>query len=343
MHRIRLLLYAYVLPGLAVYLAYAGFVYFSRLGVFGRVYANQYFRRDFLDNNLRFPLRDPDLVILGESGAKVGFDPRLMDQPFTINLSILYGNSLSHYQTMVSYLERRKAPPCIALLSQYEWKRSYFNFFGNLVKQGAFTTTDMLRIWEDGKRHALFPQTHFNILTYWGSFFLQSAYLYEIDFRRLQLALRRLTPRLQMRRERMKLEEARGHVSWNNNKPKDDTAFFGEVNNVALLTDFVPSPTEDHYLKELASLAQHNRILMLVGETPVAESLTAEKNAPFRRQRSLHLRQLLREFKSVHFLDMPATLPRENFFDFTHANSKGAKILSKELSHQVRGLCVSGE
>ena len=81
---------------------------------------------------------------------------------------------------------------------------------------------------------------------------------------------------------------------------------------------------------------------MLVGETPVAESAMAAKNVTFRRQRNQHLRQLLRDFESVRFLDMPATLPRENFFDFTHVNARGAKILSEELSRQVRGLCVSG-
>lgn len=342
MHRIRLFIYAYVLPGLAAYLTYAGFVYFSRIEVFGQVYVNQYFRRDFLDDNLRFRIRDPELVILGESGAKVGFDPRLMDEPFTINLSILYGNALSHYQTMASYLERRKAPPCMALLSQHEWKRSYVHFFGNLVKQGAFNAKDMHRIWKDGKQHALFPQTHFNLLNYWGSYFLQAAYLYEIDFRRLQLALRTSTPISKLKRERLKYEEARGYVSWNNSTPPDDSAFFRETDNQALFTDFEPSPTEDHYIKELAKLAQQHRILMLIGETPVAESATAEKNVAFRRQRNLHLRNLLREFKSVRFLDLPATLPRENFLDFTHANSLGAKILSEELSRQVRGLCVSG-
>ena len=201
MHQIRLFIYAYVLPGLVTYLAYAGFVYSSRLEVFGRVYANQYFRRDFLDDNLRFRLRDPDLVILGESGAKVGFDPRLIDKAFTINLSVLYGNTLAHYLTMVAYVEKHKAPPCIALLSQHEWKRSYHDFFGNLVKQGAFTAIDMRRMWK--VHHALFPSTHFHLFNFWGNFILQTAYLYEIDFHRLQLALRGSTSRSRMLRERL--------------------------------------------------------------------------------------------------------------------------------------------
>lgn len=331
------------MPGLCVYLFYAALVHANRVKIFGKNHVAQFFRQDLMDGTLRFPLRKPEVIVLGDSGAKVGLSPRDFDGPFMVNLAALYGNAITAFEAMDSYLQKYDPPKCMAFVSQYEWRRSYAVFFSTLVRDRALTGKELAHVWNETRAHNLYPATEFSFARFWWNYAKQGLYVDSSILSRLHLAFPWPFPSQEWENAMVHLEKNRGQVGRSNPGQPNDDLFFREDVNMAFVSPFVPHPTEDHYLLKLAELAAAKNINLFVGALPVAESEMADKNAIFRSGRRAHFEKLFAGKTGVYLLNFPGTLPREYFSDFTHPNAKGSDFLTAGLAAQLNGLCQTGE
>jgi hypothetical protein len=328
--RTQLFLVGFVVPGLVVLTCWILLLNTVLSSLFKRQNSDQ-FRKAFLNETLKEPIPDPQVVFLGDSSAKSGMSPRSLVGLSSVNLSINKGNAITAYLTMEEYLLRRSPPRCVVLISQFNWEHSYKDFFNIGVKERLFSIPELFKIAKIGYRENFFPADTHSSFSFWLNTFLYLMQLAEPPFADIQQAI------------------WGGERTWNPQRPLGfwalpntiipEEEFFSTDFHPQLLQPFMPNKSENFYLLKLAQLAERHRFTLYVSSLPIAESDYTEPSIPFRQLRRHYVHLLFARKPNVEVFDLPPVAPRKLFYDFSHANDQGARLFTSWVQHRIKDHC----
>lgn len=338
MKSLHLFVRGFLVPSAVLYAILFTYVSLNERSIYGRLQALHYFRNDFIFGGLSRSLPNPEVVILGDSGAKVGFNPVEIGPPYAVNLAALYGNALTAYETMSSYYEHLPPPACVVMANQYEWKRSYGDFESNIVERDLLTFGELLDLWRLSAKHDVFPASELSFFPFWSSYLLHRMKLSP----RILSNLKNSPESYQDFQERIhRLGRKRGLWSFGNHEAATEEEFYRFDANKVFTGGFQPSPSEDLFLTKLAQLSREKGSLLFLGSLPLAASRLGSESRHFQEGRRFHLTRLLAPFENIRWLNFPKQADRRLFFDFTHLNREGARTYSQFLSERLASECQS--
>ncbi len=317
-----------------VLLNYAQYSLFTRQ-------ASDQFRRSFLSGELSPPLPDPQVVFIGDSSAKTSMSPLAFGTLSSVNLSVNKGNAMTAYMTMEEYLLSRTPPRCVILISQFNWKHSYRDFFNIGVKQKLFSITEIFSIARQGFRGNFFPADTYNPVSFWLNAALYYLQIAEPPWAEIQNVAWGRESKTHTRK-RPTVNQPKPLGFWGLPAvivPEDD--FFSSDFHPQLLENFVPSESENFYLNKLAKLAEKHKFSLYVAALPIAFSPYVEQSLPFRSHRRTYLHWLFHGKPNVKLIDFPPVAERKYFYDLSHPNVFGAKLFTSWVYKHVKDHCSS--
>lgn len=268
-------------------------------------------------------------LILGDSTAQ-----------FNINTNIL-NNSTSlavpHAPILLSYFQLRRifelgyGPGLVIIGNSYDWMAHLGDDFWRFI-----VGTDLISLPE---LNEIVSEEGLNVAPHFGRFseqflFLARAIFHKsglslIRFENLQYALRNLGDP-QVRRNRAIVARGKGYV------PKYGKADQSSVNNqlYQIKVRFEANPTEDIFIEKLGKLARSRGTRIVFVFFPYSDKIDSDNFKIFMETRKAHLAPILKS-SGFEVVDLELEWPDQFFYDFTHLNHLGSKILTEKLRERL--------
>jgi hypothetical protein len=338
--RFKIVLFGIVLPMAAFFVVYREFVVFNYYTMFDLNGLRSFYYIHLINGATGPQFYPADIVVVGDSTAKSGIDPRALTLR-TVNISANAGSALSSYQTLLRYLEVKPPPRCVLMVHQYNWRHTRELFFQHLVLFDMLGWRDLNDIWRRGAEHGVFPATEYTRVGFFFQSFRHMYKLARVPLPQLQRALWSGASRERMEQKVALLDTAQGFQNNSRRHLPTEANFVNQSMHEGYLRPFEPDPTEDFYLRELAKLSAERKIRLVYTSLPVSESEILPKTENFFTGRDAHVHALLSDFPEVSFIELPRSMSRINFFDFTHLNWEGANAIGRKLNATLRELCAA--
>jgi len=338
----RLLVMAFVLPGLIVWaIYYSGVSYFApQIFKFGGSRAE--FPRQFFEADLAKNYPPIDVVILGDSTARSAINPVEIDYLFAVNLALNGGTALTSYHILERYLRTHPKPKCVVYVSQYNWDRNYGYFFERIVFYRLLDPVSLFDVWKMGIQNGVFPRTDYSTVGFFTASLRQYLYLGELPANLIQEAIQYYTPERAAHYNSLGRKNVyyRGFQNNELRSPQPESVFFTDERHGAYLGPFVPYATEDFYLRALIERTGKLGIKLLWGSVPMADSEHYTAAKIHQASRDLHVLKIMQNNPHVIQVPMPKSMPRQLYFDFTHMEPEGARALRPYLDSSLRENCA---
>ena len=336
--KLKILTLGLLVPVLTVFATYEFLVTHLDFAMFGLAKLRSTYLRDLNDQRVGRDYPPVDLVVLGDSTAKVGFNPTEIHSIFAVNLAVHGGTNVVSYATLTEYLKTHPAPRCVFLLSQENWHRNYGMFFSKVIFQNYLSWDEIRSIWQTGAANHIFPASEMSWFEYHTRSLLALLELNPPPLAQLQEALKLGSMNAERRSDVARFTAQRG---WHAREDSEtmQRKFFDPHMHEMYVNRFTASASEDFYLHRIVELGRARGFRVLFGSSPMAESFYVRSSERFQHDRDSHLQKILQDEPALVYLPLPRVFPQQLHSDLNHLNAEGARVFARELEPQLKSYC----
>lgn len=271
---------------------------------------------------------DKEIVVIGDSRAKAGFVPKIIDPNSIYNLSIGGATPISGYYTLKKMLEKQKTPKTI-ILSYAPFHLIFDDTYPRPISEDFFTFKEISELYSEiNKSDTMFWDIE--KLNYSKSNFinLSQAYLIKIKFPTFFSAEIKNSKFLRgsdNRRVKNKVVNNMGTFTYGNREYCDD------YNQETKYIEFNENKLISKYLKNILNLADTNNIQVIYITAPINKASDNIIKQKFREDYSSYFSSLKKEFPKVIFYSELRSFGNQYFGDASHLNNNGRIKFSNQV------------
>ncbi|MBD5465958.1 MAG: hypothetical protein HDR22_09130 [Lachnospiraceae bacterium] len=261
------------------------------------------------------------IVILGDSRAKAGFVPDLLSGD-CYNLSLGGATPIEGYYTLKEYLANHPLPETVVLSYAPMHYMDVDTLWTRSVYFHTMDTEDFMEIIKTAKEYK--DQESILIDNYPMEYVMYQTYMPN----KYATALKKAGFLFRYRKTKAKyaqMEESRGQSYYGTAKSSD--SFNGE----AKVTDFRENDVITHYMEQIFSLCQANKIQVIVKNMPMNEASYSILTEDFKNHYTQYMDTLAEKYETVVFDTKIHSYPNDCFGDADHLNPKGTKKFCQAL------------
>jgi len=280
----------------------------------------------FLEDVLsgKFPIRNPKVLILGDSTA--GFNYTAGVLPDTLTLSMFSGSFAEHYYAFKRYLEKYPAPKCVILTASYNWSYHRADRFWDIYPYHNFYSWKELNdIYDTSRKVGDFPATEFS-----KPGFLLTAGLYRLHLRGIHMedvqSAFYVNGLIRANRSFWALmRQNSGSI----NKSSNFFPFIWDP-HAHLNKPFQAAPLYDAYFERIVELVHDVGAQLHFIQSPISELLVNENSRKFFNDLHRHFEPIIHAYPGNTYNEELKVYPNDLMFSGTHLNVQGALRFTEE-------------
>lgn len=275
-------------------------------------------QKDYINNNHDYN----DLVIIGDSTAKVCYRPNLVSEFSSVNLALGGANSVEMYYTLKTYLQNHEKPQVVVFAmaaSDYMFqmhhidRNVYFHYLSPFELKEVRTNSkiyDDYRYWNaEGTDKTIAKYYMYDPEVYLPAV-INAGFVGRYDYNKAQYNW---------------LESERGWMLFGTAPENHDKNF------VVDLGAFPVNGINGYYVEKIIELCEANEIQLVIEQTPINESSYGEVHQVFIDPFTAYFDGLAAEHPSIIAKNMYMGYPDTCFGDHGHLNETGAAVYTRYL------------
>lgn len=283
-------------------------------------------------------LKEPDLLIIGDSTATQSLVPSEFRKVRAVSLASSGTSAVESYYRLLEYLEKNKKPRCVLLMTSYGAQQFHIDtlFWPLIVGHGLLKYDQILDYYETSKKMGEWPGNAISPLSV-RTQILSERFQYYVQFGMLNQAV--FQPNLMFNHPQRSYRIFRRTFGGGpiNRRPIWLEIPFDGPNQDFLRGQFQPNPILDHYLQRILELTSRHGIQFYTDYGPVAVSLRNETSSSWLRNAMMHIEKQLKQYGHTKSLLDIDWFVDTSFTDGTHLNWNAARKYSLKVEQEVSG------
>lgn len=281
-------------------------------------------------------LKEPDLLIIGDSTASQDLIPSEFHSLKAVSLALSGASAIESYYRLVEYLEKNKKPRCVFLMTSYGALQFHIDtlFWPLIVGHGNLKYDQVIDYYETSKILNGWPGSSMSPASVRAQIFSER-FKYYVQFGWLNRAL--FQPNLMFnlpQRSYRTLRRTRGAGPMTRRPTWLELPFDGQ-NQEFLKRPFQPNAVLDFYLHRTLELTKKHGIRFYADYGPVALSLKNDTSSIWLRDAIAHLEGLLKQFDHAKSLLNIEWGLDSSFTDGTHLDWITARKYSAKVESEI--------
>lgn len=281
-------------------------------------------------------LKDPDLLIIGDSTATQSLIPTEFRNLRTVSLASSGTGAVESYYRLLEYLGKNKKPRCVLLMTSYGAQQFHIDtlFWPLIVGHGLLKYDQIIDYYDTSKELNQWPGNAISPLSVRARI-LSERFQYYLQFGMLNQAI--FQPNLMFTHPQRSYRIFRRSYGGGplNRRPIWLEVPFDGPNQEFLKSEFRPNLALDHYIQKILELTKEHGIQFYSDYSPVAASMKNETSSSWLEKAMQHIEGLMKPFAHAKSLLGVEWQVDTSFTDGTHLNWIAARKYSAKVAEEV--------
>lgn len=311
----RFIAAAFVLTCVLIFAGLSYYVNFMGMRFFSEEYPNWLYQ-EYVLNELQ-PEHN-ELIIIGDSRPRAGYDPTLINDLTSRNLALGGGSSIETYYSLKRYLQRHTADNVVISIAPYHFSTADA-FWGRSMK---FKFLRFAEVEELIELQSAYSEPHLRgrKISTWDYYYYYLPFAFRAELRVAFLENRLLQNRNLFKR--FDLKRGQGLVG---------TSDFAEgISREVKYKDSPINPLLNDYLEMTLELAKTNGLKLYWYTYPLNQISCSSMSSDYMERYNGQVEALSKQY-GMAVLNTLECLPNEYFGDDNHVNGPGANYATKDL------------